>query len=122
MPPPRRKPRSPSRRLDPTVPSPAAATVRQLIVARLRSEEVGFDALRRAFGLNAKALGDALEHVHRSLRGTPERLVVVPARCRQCGFGFRDRQRMTPPSRCPLCRSAPVDEPAFRIRGPSGQA
>jgi predicted Zn-ribbon and HTH transcriptional regulator len=36
------------------------------------------------------------------------RFFMEPARCQQCGFVFRERRRLTCPSRCPTCRSEAI--------------
>lgn len=58
-----------------------------------------------------------LPHVEKTLRKRGRRLLVEPARCRQCGFVFRKRERFTKPSRCPLCRGESVEEPLFSSPG-----
>ena len=56
-----------------------------------------------------------LEHLERSLRRTDSRLLVEPARCRDCAYVFRDRIRLTRPGACPQCRGQHVSAPIFRI-------
>jgi len=43
------------------------------------------------------------------------RLRILPAACRQCGFTFTKRQRLTPPSRCPVCRQQSLSRPRFAL-------
>ena len=71
----------------------------------------------------SQALTDALvsirekdvEHIDRSLARTGERLVVEPAVCQECGFGFKKREKKTRPSRCPKCQSERITAPRFRV-------
>lgn len=58
---------------------------------------------------------EELEHVAKTLKRRGLKLVVVPARCRQCGYEFRDRERLKKPSKCPRCRSERIDPPKFYI-------
>ncbi|HWM89619.1 MAG TPA: transcriptional regulator [Thermoanaerobaculia bacterium] len=95
----------------------ATETFRQRIMEILRREELSFDELRRELEVPARALEDDLRHVERSLRHGSERLRIDPARCRACGFVFRERtsRHLHAPSRCPHCRSERIAEPRFRI-------
>ncbi len=50
-----------------------------------------------------------LKHIVQSLRNQPFELVVVPAKCRKCGFVFAE-DRYRKPSKCPECRGTWVTE------------
>jgi len=66
------------------------------------------------WGLRFKDAEDDVLHAARS--ASPLRLRVDdPSRCLDCGFVFRDRRRLTAPSRCPSCRSEATTEPWFRL-------
>jgi len=41
---------------------------------------------------------------------------VVPARCRNCGYEFRGRERLRKPSKCPRCHSERIEPPRFYVR------
>jgi hypothetical protein len=41
--------------------------------------------------------------------------VLEPSECQDCGFVFRDRRRLTQPSRCPRCRSEATTPPRYGI-------
>lgn len=62
-----------------------------------------------------KAIAPHVEHVARSLRHAEEQLAVEPARCLDCDYVFRDRQRLARPSACPRCRGQHLTAPVFRI-------
>jgi hypothetical protein len=68
-------------------------------------------------GIPEKQVAGHLEHLARSLRAGGERFQVEPAGCQDCGFVFKKRDRLTRPSRCPVCRSEHLDAPRFRILG-----
>ena len=68
-------------------------------------------------GVPEKQVAGHLEHLGRSLKTAGERLHVEPARCLECGFVFRKRDRLSRPSRCPVCRSEHLDAPRFAIAG-----
>lgn len=44
-------------------------------------------------------------------------LEITPAECRNCGFVFAKRERLTSPGKCPVCRNEAILDPLFRIRG-----
>jgi predicted Zn-ribbon and HTH transcriptional regulator len=35
--------------------------------------------------------------------------------CRKCGFIFPKRERLTTPSRCPMCRQQSIQRPRFAV-------
>jgi len=99
---------------------PPSATERQVTVRAalrqaLRTGPLTARELSGRVGIPEKQVAGHLEHLGRSLRATGERLHVEPARCRECGFVFRKRDRLSRPSRCPVCRSEHLDAPRFSI-------
>lgn len=64
-------------------------------------------------GLSEKEVLDHLVHIQRSGRTRDESLEVTPAVCKSCGFVFRKRERLTRPTRCPMCRGERISEPLF---------
>lgn len=96
----------------------ATETLRQRIEELLKKDEYGFEELRRLLEVPGRVLEDDLRHVERSLRrATTPRLRIEPARCRDCGFVFRDRasRHLHAPGRCPKCRSERIADPRFSI-------
>lgn len=90
-------------------------TVRAALREALRSGPLTAHELSGRVRIPEKQVAGHLEHLARSLKARGERLRVDPARCAACGFTFRQRERLTPPSRCPVCRSEQVDPPRFTI-------
>jgi transcriptional regulator len=88
-------------------------TRRQKMEEHLSRESHTVRSLGALFGLGIKDTESELKHVIRSVG--KDRLVVEPACCEDCGFVFRDRRRLTAPSRCPHCRCERVSEPFFRF-------
>lgn len=87
-----------------------AAIRRELVAGPMTALE-----LSSAVGIPHKAVAEHLEHLRRSARAAGERFEIEPAECPACGFVFRDRERLTRPSRCPVCRSERVEAPRFRV-------
>lgn len=94
-------------------------TIRERLLRVLREGPATAKDLSRAAGVREHDVTHHLAHLARSLRARHERLVSEPPSCFECGFVFRERTRATRPARCPLCRSARVSLPRFRVE-PAG--
>ena len=75
--------------------------------------------MARELDVPPAVVAEDLRHLLRSLKRSQLRAVVTPARCRKCGFTF-DPQKLTKPSRCPLCHSTWVSEPRLSLERPQG--
>ncbi len=93
-------------------------TLRQAMIAELRLAPATARDLSTRLGLREKDVIPHLEHLARSLRRGPERLVVEPAECLACGYRFEDRKKLSRPSACPDCRQQRIEPPIFRIFTP----
>ena len=87
-------------------------TIRKEIIQLLSTGEWTAGEISRAVHIPQKEVYLHLEHVMRSLRGT---LRMVPAECLSCGFTFSKRKAVQSPSRCPLCKSEHIKDPAFFV-------
>ncbi|MGH7268258.1 MAG: transcriptional regulator [Candidatus Rokuibacteriota bacterium] len=103
------------RRSTPPPPPESQATVRAALRHALRAGPRTAHELSARVRIAEKQVAGHLEHLARSLRAGGERLRVEPARCLDCGFVFRKRDRLSRPSRCPVCRSERLDGPRFSI-------
>jgi predicted Zn-ribbon and HTH transcriptional regulator len=103
---------------DHTGPTERQATIRAALREALRAGPRTARELSGAVGVPEKQVAAHLEHLARSLKASGERLRVEPARCQDCGFTFRKRDRLSRPSRCPVCRSERLDAPRFAIETP----
>jgi predicted Zn-ribbon and HTH transcriptional regulator len=65
--------------------------------------------------LSEREVYEHLKHLELGARGSEERLRVQPSECLGCGFVFDERGRLTPPSRCPKCKSERISAPSFRL-------
>jgi len=101
----------------PVVPRPTQETTRHAITALLSEGPVSAKDISTFAHLPEKEIYSHLEHIRRSLHTTGAVLAVTPAECRACGFVFAKRDRMTPPGKCPVCRSEAIEDPLFSIRG-----
>ncbi len=80
----------------------------------LAREPRSVSSLAREIGLSRAEVEDALRHMIRSARAAGHRIVVVPARCRSCGFTFAD-DKLTKPGKCPSCRTSRIFEPQIGV-------
>ena len=85
--------------------------------ALLGSEPKTAKDLSRELSISEKEVAVALEKLGRSLERGPLELRVEPARCLGCGFEFRERSRVSRPSRCPECRAERIAPARFSIAG-----
>lgn len=104
-----------ARKPPPNAPSERSATVRIALRQVLREGPLTARELSARVGVGEKQIAGHLDHVARSLRRGTERLHVEPARCLECGFAFRKRDRLSKPSSCPRCRSQHLEPPRFAI-------
>jgi predicted Zn-ribbon and HTH transcriptional regulator len=73
--------------------------------------------LARELGLKRGDVEDDLRHALRSAKAEGYEILVVPARCRSCGFTF-DEEKLSKPGKCPQCRGTRLYEPQIGIRRP----
>lgn len=99
-------------------------TIRQHMAARLATGWASAKELSALLHIGEKEVYDHLGHIEKSAPRSGGMLVVQPAVCRDCGFVFKKRGRLTKPGSCPLCRGTFVEEPLFRLehRGGGEQA
>jgi transcriptional regulator len=89
-------------------------TLRKQLVEYLSREPRSVSRLARELGLPRADVEDALRHMIRSAEAAGHRIVVLPARCRSCGFTF-DASRLTRPGKCPECRNSRIFEPQISV-------
>ncbi len=86
---------------------------RQPLTAREIAVLVGLDPVR-----GEKEVYEHLRHLAKTLRrrhGGRAVLYMIPPRCRDCGYVFRDLREPRRPSRCPRCRSQRIEPPRFYV-------
>jgi len=91
-----------------------AVTVRRQLLELLTAEPRSVSSLARELGLTRRDLEEDLQHMIRSARAAGHRIVIVPARCRACGFLF-DEGRLSKPGKCPSCRESRIFEPQIAV-------
>jgi transcriptional regulator len=84
-------------------------TIRQDLLELLSSQPRSVSSLARALGLRRGDVEEDLRHALRSARAAGHQVIVLPARCRSCGFTF-DAQKLAKPGKCPACRGTRLYE------------
>jgi transcriptional regulator len=82
---------------------------RKQLLALLSREPQSVSRLARELGLSRGDVEDDLRHMIRSARAAGHRIVIVPARCRSCGFVFGE-DKLAKPGRCPSCKGSRIFE------------
>jgi hypothetical protein len=90
-------------------------TRRKDVIALLSAEPRSVSSLARDLGLRRGDVEEDLRHALRSARAAGHGIVVVPARCKTCGFTF-DEGKLTRPGKCPACHGTRLFEPQIRIQ------
>jgi predicted Zn-ribbon and HTH transcriptional regulator len=89
-------------------------TLRQLIKELLLEESLSSLELSQRLSLSEKDVLDHLTHIARA-PGPGVRFQLTPAVCKSCGFAFKKRERLTIPSRCPICHHESIKRPRFAL-------
>ena len=89
-------------------------TIRQLIKEVLMEDSFSSLELSQRLSLSEKEVLDHLTHIARA-PGPGYRFQITPAICKNCGFAFKKRERLTMPSRCPLCHQESIRRPRFAL-------
>ena len=95
---------------------PDQLTPRRRLMQALAGSMRSARELARELGMPERQVEDHLVHVVRSLKHDPSRrFLLSPASCQGCGFTFRERTKLTCPSRCPRCHSESIIPPRYGI-------
>lgn len=95
---------------------PPERTPRQRIIELISSSRLASYQLAQMLGISERQVEDHLPHILKTIaRDTTRRFILDPARCQDCDFVFKDRTRLTRPSRCPRCRSETIAAPRYGI-------
>jgi transcriptional regulator len=89
-------------------------TARQAIKELLLGEPRSSLELSQMLSLSEKEVLEHLAHIARA-PGSGQQFLIIPAVCKHCGFVFRKRERLTTPSRCPICHHESISRPQFQL-------
>jgi predicted Zn-ribbon and HTH transcriptional regulator len=95
---------------------PPNQTPRQYMMELLDGTSRTAYDLAGLIGVPERDIEHHLLHIARSLAHDPtRRFAMEPSTCHGCRYIFRERTRLTRPSRCPRCRSEAISPPRFCI-------
>ena len=95
---------------------PLEQTPRQRIIDVITGTRLSSRQLAQILGIRKRQVEEHLIHVVKTIaRDKTRRFILDPAFCQDCDFVFRDRSRLTSPSRCPHCRSEAITAPRYGI-------
>lgn len=95
---------------------PPEQTARQRIADLLLNTRLTSRQLAQLVGISEHQVEDHLLHIAKTVASDrSRRFMLEPSQCRDCGYIFRDRSRLTKPSRCPRCRSEAITAPRYGI-------
>jgi len=91
-------------------------TPRQRIIDVITGTRLSSHQLAQMLGIRERQVEEHLIHVVKTIaHDKKKRFILDPARCQDCDFVFRDRRRLTSPSRCPHCQSEAIKAPRYGI-------
>jgi predicted Zn-ribbon and HTH transcriptional regulator len=90
-------------------------TLRQQMINALLRGFMDQRQLSQTLGIREKEVALHLPHIARSAKAKKLNWQVRPAYCEDCSYSFKDRRRLTPPGKCPRCRSSRIQGPWFHI-------
>lgn len=96
-------------------------SIRQRIARLLEEakEPLSAEDIARDLGIEVEEVYLHLAHVAKTVRRLSsgrKLLLMMPPRCRKCGYIFKDLDKPKKPSRCPRCKFEWIEPPRFIIR------
>ncbi len=92
-------------------------TPRRRIIELLTGTLLSSHQLAQLLGIPERQVEEHLTHIVKTIARDPSRTFLLgPSECQGCAFTFRDRTRLTRPSRCPRCRNEAITSPRYGIR------
>jgi predicted Zn-ribbon and HTH transcriptional regulator len=89
-------------------------TLRRHLHELLTLEPRSASSLARELGMKRADVDEDLRHTLQSAAARGERIEILPAKCRTCGFEFGP-ERLTKPGKCPACKGSRIVEAMIRI-------
>ena len=89
-------------------------THRQQIIELLKQNKQTAQQLANYFQCELKEIIEDLQHIEKTIK--PKKLKIDPAYCRSCNFIFKERSKVSKPSKCPRCKSEWIEAQMFEIK------
>lgn len=97
------------------VPEERHETIRKYIMALLEEYTLSAREIARYLKIPEKDVPNHIEHIKKTMMRSEKQLVVESARCEQCDFVFKKRERLTTPGKCPICKGRLIKPILFKI-------
>lgn|SRR3989338_2501127 len=91
-------------------------TRRREIIELLEKDKLTAKQLADLFRADMKYILEDLKHIAQTVKISHKKLKIEPAVCNVCGYTFKERERLSRPTKCPKCRSEDITEPVFYIQ------
>jgi transcriptional regulator len=92
------------------------STPRQAMKELLAEQPYSSLELSQLLSLSEKEVLEHLSHLARAI-SPGLHFKIIPSVCKHCGFVFKKRDRLTRPSRCPICQHESISRPRFALVG-----
>lgn len=87
---------------------------RKDLILLLESNPLSIKEIATQLEMVPRDVEDDVRHLIKSLKHSEYRLHVTPARCRTCGFVFRN-DKLHKPGKCPRCHGSWISDPLLEI-------
>ncbi|MFH1510898.1 MAG: transcriptional regulator [Candidatus Woesearchaeota archaeon] len=91
-------------------------TTRKEMIELLGKNRMSIRELALYFRITTDEAAIDLRHIAKSIYPKQQLKMELPL-CKSCGFEFKDRTKLRPPTKCPKCRHEKITEPKFWIEG-----
>jgi len=91
-------------------------TRRKEIIEILEKDKTTAKHLADMLRVDMKYILEDLKHTFQTVKIYHKKLKIAPSICNVCGYVFKDRERLSRPTKCPKCRSEDITEPEFYIQ------
>ena len=88
-------------------------TRRQQIIEILQQNKQTAQQLANYFQTELKEIIEDLGHIKKSIK--TKKLKISPAFCKSCNFVFKERSKISKPSKCPRCKSEWIEAQMFWV-------
>lgn len=90
-------------------------TRRQEIIDMLRYRQLTIKEIADEFLTIPEEIVEDLKHIKSSVQ-PKERLLSTDPHCIGCGFIFKERKKLKPPSKCPKCKGHNIDVAKYYVK------